>query len=372
MFQAHGIARAPAPARRRRLPVIPQELTTKGRGLGPRPRLDIYRYLLLGWPYGDIADCVGVSLSEVYRIEQNLKLYGSTRKPSSNATLGRPRKLSTEDEQALYDELFQSGWMYQDEIVYWLWMERGVHVHRSTISRLLKDRGWSERALRPISILRNEELRESYRACMRQFNAADLVFLDESIFNEKTGWRHKAYAPIGFTNRYFQDVRRGKTWAILPAYTVNGYLPCTGIKEGYYNNEEFLEWIREALLPTLRAAYGQKPMVIVLDNVSIHTNWEVVSVLEGAGHIVRFLPPYSPDFNPIELTFGVLKAWIRRNYSRVRERFSNFGDFLRGSIRESRCDRFARKHFKYAADGVYRIESQEQLWEARREMWRWE
>lgn len=49
-------------------------------------------------------------------------------------------------------------------------------------------------------------------------------------------------------------------------------------------------------------------MVIFLDNVAIHTNNEVTILLEGAGYLVRFLPPYSPDYSPIEFTFTVLKA----------------------------------------------------------------
>ena len=148
---------------------------------------------------------------------------------------------------------------------------------------------------------------------MRQFTQEDLVFPDESIFNEKTGWRHHAYGPVGHPARYAQDIRRGKTWAILPAYTVDGYLPCTGVKEGYYSREDFLHWIEQCLLPTLRLAYGDRPKVVILDNVSIYTSDEVTALIQRAGCLVRYLPPYSPDYNPIELTFAVLKAWIRRN-----------------------------------------------------------
>ena len=70
---------------------------------------------------------------------------------------------------------------------------------------------------------------------MRLYETEQLVFLDESIFNEKTGWRYHTYAPVSHPARYTQDIARGDTYAILPAYTVNGYLPCTGIKKGYFN-----------------------------------------------------------------------------------------------------------------------------------------
>jgi transposase len=109
-------------------------------------------------------------------------------------------------------------------------------------------------------------------------------------------------------------------------------------------------------------------MVIVLDNVSVHTNREVTEVIEGAGHKIQYLPPYSPDYNPIELTFSVLKYWIKRHYNRLRQRFgrSDFGGFLKAAIRESNCDGWARKHFKHAAGGLY-IE-QEQLDRVRDEL----
>src|SRR2546427_685453 len=123
MFRAHGTSTSPlAPAQARRPPRIPRELITKGRGLDIRTRLDIHRFLLLGWREDSIANHVGVSLSTVYQIEQNLKRYGSTRKPTNpNVVLGHPRKISAEDEQALFDELYRSGWMFHDEMAYWLY-----------------------------------------------------------------------------------------------------------------------------------------------------------------------------------------------------------------------------------------------------------
>jgi hypothetical protein len=49
----------------------------------------------------------------------------------------------------------------------------------------------------------------------------------------------------------------------------------------------------------------------------------------------------------------VLKAWIRRNHLYIRKDYSGFGMFLLAAIEQSRCDEFAKKHFKYAAGGLY-------------------
>ena len=76
-------------------------------------------------------------------------------------------------------------------------------------------------------------------------------------------------------------------------------------------------------------------------------------MIEAHGHLIHYLPPYSPDYNPIELTFSVLKAWIRRNYCFIRPAYANFDGFLSSAIELSRCDQFAREQFRHAADGVY-------------------
>src|SRR5437660_1115159 len=53
--------------------------------------------------------------------------------------------------------------------------------------------------------------------------------------------------------------------------------------------------------------------VLVLDNARIHYDEEWISIVEGLGGRVLFLPPYSPDFNPIETVFSVIKSWLKRH-----------------------------------------------------------
>lgn len=113
-------------------------------------------------------------------------------------------------------------------------------MSQSTISRTLKRQKWTRKELRRISLNRSGDLRRLYIDDIRHFAAEDLVFLDESIFNEKTGWRHRAYAPIGDEARYSADLRRGDTWSICAAMTLDGWLPCTRVKKGYYSAEDFI------------------------------------------------------------------------------------------------------------------------------------
>lgn len=174
--------------------------------------------------------------------------------------------------------------------------ERGVTLDRSTVSKVLKANGWTRKTLKRVASGRCEKLRRDWNLDMARFKAEDLIFIDESIFNEKTGWRRYGYAPIGHEARYSASISRGRTWSILPAYAVWGYLPgCTSVREGYFKHEDFITWIRDSLLPTLEAFEPGRPRVIIMNNVSIHMGNEVVELINGAGHLVRFLPPYSPD-----------------------------------------------------------------------------
>ena len=56
-----------------------------------------------------------------------------------------------------------------------------------------------------------------------------------------------------------------------------------------------------------------KNSVLVMDNAKIHHDNEMVNVIERSGCKVLYLPPYSPDYNPIEIAFSTIKIWIRRN-----------------------------------------------------------
>src|ERR1051325_7629046 len=59
--------------------------------------------------------------------------------------------------------------------------------------------------------------------------------------------------------------------------------------------------------------YSGNNSVIIMDNARIHYDADLISLLEGLGCHVIFLPPYSPDFNPIETAFSTIKSWIRHN-----------------------------------------------------------
>ena len=83
-------------------------------------------------------------------------------------------------------------------------------------------------------------------------------------------------------------------------------LSAIAVFDGPIDNATFCAYIDQVLVPTLRPGD-----VVVLDNLAAHKQPEVRVAIERAGALLRFLPPYSPDFNPIELAFAKLKAFLR-------------------------------------------------------------
>ena len=75
---------------------------------------------------------------------------------------------------------------------------------------------------------------------------------------------------------------------------------------GTCNADIVNEWLRQMLFPVL-----SKPSLLILDNAAFHKKSEIIEIAQEYGHKVLFLPPYSPDFNPIEQSFATLKKRLQ-------------------------------------------------------------
>ena len=159
------------------------------------------------------------------------------------------------------------------------------------------------------------------------------------------------YALIDDPARYHDDMRWGDTYSILLAYNTAGYLLCIEIKKDYYSKKDILDWLIDWLL-FLCNEYSGKRNIIVLNNVSVHVDPRIIEVIQIKGCLIKHLPPYSPDYNLIELTFSVLKTWMRRHFKAFRHVFQNdFKGYLKHVIDVNDCDRFAVEHFKHSIAG---------------------
>jgi len=95
--------------------------------------------------------------------------------------------------------------------------------------------------------------------------------------------------------------------------------------QGYCNTEVVLSWMKEVLIPELKPG-----MTVIWDNASFHQSSEFKAVIESAECTLLFLPPYSPDLNPIEQWWSALKARIRRLRKHVKMTIAEALDSLLG------------------------------------------
>ena len=90
------------------------------------------------------------------------------------------------------------------------------------------------------------------------------------------------------------------------------------VLDGAMNSEAFLAYVRQVLAPVLRPGD-----IVVMDNLGCHKGAAVRTAIKAAGAELRFLPPYSPDFNPIEQAFAKLKTLLRKTAARTRDALWN-------------------------------------------------
>jgi transposase len=138
----------------------------------------------------------------------------------------------------------------------------------------------------------------------------DLVFIDE--FGAATNMaRTHGRGPKG--QRVVDKVPHGhwKTLSTVAALSVKGILTAVSY-DGAMNGECFVGFIEQFLVPTLRP--GQ---VVIMDNLPAHKSAEVDRLIEAAGAKVLRLPPYSPDFNPIEMAISKTKTLLRKEAART-------------------------------------------------------
>ncbi len=156
----------------------------------------------------------------------------------------------------------------------------------------------------------NAAARAAWRAELAAIPAADLVFLDETGSHLGYTPTH-AWAPRGQRARAAAPRNPGQNKTIIAAVTLNGVGALLRF-DGGMTSARFAGYIRHVLAPTLRP--GQ---VVIADNLPAHHTPGARLAIEARGAQLRHLPPYSPDFNPIELLFAKVKHALRQAEART-------------------------------------------------------
>jgi transposase len=193
---------------------------------------------------------------------------------------------------------------------------RGLTVDPASLSHFLLRNGLSYKK----TVLASETRRPDVRAAReewkdrRQARMAEepgrLVFVDETWTKtnmarqrgrSRRGERLKALVPFGHWN----------TQTFIAGLRCHG-LTAPWVIDGPVNRRIFETWVETQLVPTLSTGD-----VVILDNLSAHKSPRAEQLVRAKGAWLLFLPPYSPDLNPIEMAFSKLKAHLRRAAART-------------------------------------------------------
>jgi len=139
-----------------------------------------------------------------------------------------------------------------------------------------------------------------------------LVFVDESWASTSMARRH-GRCPRGERLRMSVPHGHWKTTTFIAALRSSGIV-APYVVDCPVNRDIFEAWVEQALLPELRPGD-----TVIMDNLSSHKGPRVRALIESRGASLLYLPPYSPDFNPIENAFSKLKALLRREAARTVE-----------------------------------------------------
>ena len=166
-------------------------------------------------------------------------------------------------------------------------------------------------------------------------DSARLVFIDETAVStnmvRSNGWNPRGQRLVG-------DVPMGhwETLTFIAGLRQTGIVAPMVIK-GAMNGEAFLAYVEQCLIPTLK-----RRDIVVADNVSFHKVAGVEEMIQAVGASLRYLPQYSPEFNPIELVFHPLKVLLRKAAERTIEGLERcVGSFIR-ALDQSECMAYFR------------------------------
>lgn len=139
-----------------------------------------------------------------------------------------------------------------------------------------------------------------------------LIFIDESGLSTKMA-RLRGWARRGMRCRASVPHGHWSTTTFVAGLTLSG-MCAPMLLDGAMDGEAFKAWCEEMLAPVLRPGD-----TVIMDNLPAHKVAGIREAIEGAGATLLYLPPYSPDFNPIENGFSKLKAHIRKAAARTTE-----------------------------------------------------
>ena len=257
-----------------------------------------------------VASNLGVDSSTVSRIHTRFKTSGSIHRSSAHH---QPcgSKLTEPIQLILLHLVLNRPGIYLHEISSSLLETTGCEVSLSSICRFLGKMKFTRQRLKIVAQQRDEFLRSMYISEVSIYDPEMLIFLDETGSDRRASIRRYGYSLRGRPLVCEKLFVRGKRVSAIAFMSMNGMLDCKTVTDSV-NGEVFYNFVQTSLLPHLMPFNGTNPhSVVIMDNCSIHHIQQTVNMIHEVGALVHFLPPYSPDYNPIEEAFSKVKSTLK-------------------------------------------------------------
>ena len=195
------------------------------------------------------------------------------------------------------------------------------HVHNvspSTICRALRfDLHLSRKTLTKAAREAKPEEIKIYKAKLKAIYSypEQMVFIDETSKDGRSAYRRYGWSQVNKKAVVRLPFSRGKRVSIIAAMDCNGFMSWKTTPDTFAR-KEFHEAFEAKIIPHLNPWPGPRS-IVVMDNARIHMYLELQDAIHQTGARLLFLPPYSPELNPIEIGFGLLKGWIQKNANLV-------------------------------------------------------
>lgn len=287
-------------------------------------------------------------------INNVIKIYkDSSRIESVKIKVGRPRIATIDIKRFILDKINEDVSVTLGALKALIASTYFTTLSISTIDRAISEFNYSFKRIQTVPVARNTESAKDKRFeyCYSFLSLDDerVVFLDE--FGVNCSMRCKyGRSLVGTAPRKIVTTIRSKNYSVCAAIKKNSILNFK-VLNGSYNSERFCVYVRELI------AYledGGTKYTIIMDNCSIHKVQNVRAIINQAGHDLVFLPPYSPQLNPIEETFSKWKNCVRASNSLNAEELLVSIQNGHLSINASDCTSFFNHSRSYALKGIGR------------------
>ena len=157
---------------------------------------------------------------------------------------------------------------------------------------------------------------------IKNLDSKDIVYIDESGIDTNSTYKQREWV---HRNKTHVSQKSGKFYERLNVLAgLNGNNSIAPmVFNGHCNSEIFNCWVEQFLIPELKP--GQ---TVIMDNASFHKSPKTRQMIEQFGCKVVFLPPYSPDLNPIEKFWANMKRWIRGKFNQFKNLYDAFVQFF--------------------------------------------